>query len=95
MDSVFDALSHPIRREILEMLKAGSRSAGELADAFPVSKPTMSGHFAKLKAANLIHGEARGASVIYSLNLSLLEEVLLGFMRRVGTGQGGSDADGV
>ena len=38
------------------MLKAGSRSAGELADAFPVSKPTMSGHFAKLKAAGLIHG---------------------------------------
>jgi len=84
MDSVFDALSHPIRREILEMLKAGSRTAGELADAFPVSKPTMSGHFAKLKAASLIHGEQRGASVIYSLNLSVLEEVLLGFMRRVG-----------
>jgi DNA-binding transcriptional ArsR family regulator len=84
MVSVFDALSHPIRREILEMLKGGSRSAGELADAFPVSKPTMSGHFAKLKAAALIQGEQRGASVIYSLNLSVLEEVLLGFMRRVG-----------
>jgi len=84
MDSVFDALSHPIRREILEMLKGGSRSAGELADAFPVSKPTMSGHFAKLKAAGLIDGEQRGQSVIYSLNLSVLEEVLLGFMRRVG-----------
>jgi DNA-binding transcriptional ArsR family regulator len=83
MDSVFDALSHPIRREILERLKAGSRSAGELADAFPVSKPTMSGHFAKLKAAGLIHGEQRGQSVIYSLNLTVLEEVLLGFMRRV------------
>jgi ArsR family transcriptional regulator len=93
VDSVFDALSHPIRREILEMLKQGSRSAGALADAFPVSKPTMSGHFAKLKAAGLIHGEQRGASVIYSLNLSLLEEVLLGFMRRVGTGKTGSDAD--
>jgi DNA-binding transcriptional ArsR family regulator len=65
------------------MLKAGSRSAGEIADAFPVSKPTMSGHFAKLKAAGLIHGEQRGASVIYSLNLSVLEEVLLGFMQRV------------
>jgi len=84
MDSVFDALSHPIRREILEMLKGDTRSAGELADAFPVSKPTMSGHFAKLKAAGLIHGEQRGQSVIYNLNLSVLEEVLLGFMRRVG-----------
>ena len=84
MDSVFEALSHPIRREILEILKRGSRTAGELADAFPVSKPTMSGHFAKLKAANLIQSEQRGASLIYSLNLSVLEEVLLGFMRRVG-----------
>jgi len=84
MDSVFEALSHPIRREILEILKRGSRTAGELADAFPVSKPTMSAHFAKLKAANLIQSESRGASVVYSLNLSVLEEVLLGFMRRVG-----------
>ena len=88
MDSVFDALSHPIRREILEMLKRGSLSAGALAEAFPVSKPTMSGHFAKLKAANLIQSEQRGASLIYSLNLSVLEEVLLGFMRRVGAGRG-------
>jgi DNA-binding transcriptional ArsR family regulator len=84
MDSVFEALSHPTRREILEILKRGSRTAGELADAFPVSKPTMSAHFAKLKAANLIQAEQRGASVVYSLNLSVLEEVLLGFMRRVG-----------
>jgi DNA-binding transcriptional ArsR family regulator len=85
MDSVFEALSHPIRRAILEILKRGSRSAGELADAFPVSKPTMSAHFAKLKAANLIQSEQRGASLIYSLNLSVLEEVLLGFMTRVGS----------
>ena len=92
MDSVFDALSHPIRREILEMLKRGSRSAGELAEAFTVSKPTMSAHFAKLKAAGLIQGEQRGASVIYSLNLSVLEEVLLGFMRRVGAAKEGGDA---
>lgn len=85
MDSVFEALSHPTRREILEILKRGSRTAGELADAFPVSKPTMSAHFAKLKAANLIQSEQRGASLIYSLNLSVLEEVLLGFMTRVGS----------
>ena len=84
MDSVFEALSHPTRREILEILKRGSRTAGELADAFPVSKPTMSAHFAKLRAAKLIQSEQRGASVVYSLNLSVLEEVLLGFMRRVG-----------
>ena len=80
MMSVFDALSHPIRREVLEMLKDGGKSAGDLADRFPVSKPTMSGHFAKLKAAGLILGENRGGSIIYTLNMSTLEEALHGFM---------------
>lgn len=86
MDSVFDALSHPTRRKILEMLKSGAMSAGELADAFPVSRPTMSAHFAKLKAAELIQAENRGTSVLYSVNLSVLEEVLMGFMGRLDIG---------
>ena len=84
MNVVFEALAHPTRRAILEMLKKGSKTAGELADAFAVSKPTMSGHFAKLKEAGLIHSDQRGTTIIYSLNLSTLEEVLLGFMGRVG-----------
>ncbi|MCZ8369055.1 MAG: metalloregulator ArsR/SmtB family transcription factor [Porphyrobacter sp.] len=84
MSEVFDALSHPIRREVLELLKRGGMTAGELADRFPVSKPTMSGHFAKLKAAGLIRGENRAGSIVYTLNLSTLEEALLGFMGRVG-----------
>lgn len=88
MSEVFDALAHPIRREVLELLKRGGMSAGELADRFAVSKPTMSGHFAKLKAAGLIRGENRGGSIIYTLNLSTLEEALLGFMARVGVGVG-------
>lgn len=90
MDSVFDALSHPIRREILEMLKAGSRTAGELADAFPVSKPTMSGHFAKLKEAGLIQADQKGTTIYYSINMTVLEEVLMGFMNRMGTKDGES-----
>jgi DNA-binding transcriptional ArsR family regulator len=85
MNSVFEALAHPTRRAILEMLKTGSKSAGELAEAFEVSKPTMSGHFAKLKEAGLIQADQKGATIIYSLNLSVLEEVLLGFMGRIGT----------
>lgn len=88
MTEVFDALAHPIRREVLEMLKRGGMTAGEIADCFPVSKPTMSGHFAKLKAAGLIRGENRGGSITYTLNLSTLEEALLGFMGRVGIGTG-------
>ncbi len=91
MNSVFEALAHPTRREILEMLKGGSKTAGELADAFRVSKPTMSGHFSKLKEAGLIHSDQKGTTIIYSINLSMLEEVLLGFMGRmstVGEGEG-------
>ncbi|WP_375390698.1 metalloregulator ArsR/SmtB family transcription factor [uncultured Sphingomonas sp.] len=92
MDSVFDALAHPTRRRILELLKGGGMSAGALADAFDVSKPTMSGHFAKLKAAGLIQGESRGTTTIYTLNLSALESVMLAFMGRLGAGEGREDA---
>lgn len=84
MTGVFDALSHPIRRQVLEALKRGGMTAGELADLFTVSKPTMSGHFAKLKEAGLIRGDQRGGHVVYSLNMSTLEEALLGFMGRMG-----------
>jgi DNA-binding transcriptional ArsR family regulator len=84
MNVVFEALAHPIRREILEMLKAGSKTAGALAEAFQVSKPTMSGHFAKLKEAGLIQADQQGTTIFYSLNLSTLEEALLGFMGRIG-----------
>lgn len=84
MNNVFEALSHPTRRAILEMLKGGSRTAGELAGAFDVSKPTMSGHFSKLKEAGLIHADQRGTTILYSINMSVLEEALLSFMGRMG-----------
>ena len=93
MDSVFDALAHPTRRRILELLKGGGMSAGELADAFAVSKPTMSGHFAKLRAAGLIQAEQRGASIVYTLNLSALEEVMMAFMRRLRVGEADGTRD--
>lgn len=91
MNQLFEALAHPTRREILEMLKKGSMSAGAIAERFDVSKPTLSGHFAKLKDAGLIHADKNGTSIIYSLNLSLLEEMLLGFMGRMGIGPQGKD----
>jgi DNA-binding transcriptional ArsR family regulator len=84
MNGVFEALAHPTRRAILEMLKGGSKTAGELADAFEISKPTMSGHFAKLKQAGLIQADQRGTTIFYSINMSMLEEVMLGFMGRMG-----------
>lgn len=87
MDTVFDALAHPTRRRILELLKRGGMTAGALADAFAVSKPTMSSHFAKLKAAGLVQAEQRGSSIVYTLNLSALEEVVMGFMGRLHVGE--------
>ena len=91
MNILFEALAHPTRREILELLKQGSASAGDIAGHFDVSKPTMSVHFAKLRDAGLIHADRQGTSIIYSLNLSLLEEVLMGFMGRMGISPDGKE----
>jgi ArsR family transcriptional regulator, arsenate/arsenite/antimonite-responsive transcriptional repressor len=80
INAVFDALSHPVRRKILALLRAGPLSAGELAGHFDISKPTLSVHFAKLKDADLVTVERRGTSLIYHLNMSILEEALSGFL---------------
>jgi DNA-binding transcriptional ArsR family regulator len=61
-------------------------SAGDISAHFDVSKPTMSAHFAVLKAADLVHDERAGKSVIYHLKLSVLEEALLGFVESFGAG---------
>ncbi|NEX94450.1 autorepressor SdpR family transcription factor [Caulobacter sp. 17J65-9] len=86
MSHVFKALSDPTRRRVLLLLRKGPMSAGELADQFDVSKPTMSAHFAVLKEADLVHAEKAGKSVIYHLKLSVLEEALLGFAQSFGFG---------
>lgn len=93
MNRLFEALAHPTRRAILEMLKGGSMSAGAIAERFDVSKPTLSGHFAKLREAGLIQADRNGASITYSLNLSVLEEVLLGFVDRMGLARDGKGKD--
>jgi DNA-binding transcriptional ArsR family regulator len=86
MSKVFRALSDPTRRRVLQLLRHGPLSAGELSDQFGVSKPTMSAHFAVLKEADLVHVERSGKSVIYHLKLSVLEEALLGFVHSFGVG---------
>jgi len=78
--SVYKALADPTRRRVLQLLRERDMSAGELADHFDSSRPTLSRHFAILREAALIHGEKQGASIIYSLNVSVLEEALLGMM---------------
>lgn len=81
MSSVFKALSDPTRRQVLQLLRFGPMSAGDLSARFDVSKPTMSAHFAVLKEADLIHAEKAGKSVMYHLKLSVLEDALLGFVQ--------------
>jgi DNA-binding transcriptional ArsR family regulator len=83
--SVFDALAHPTRRRILELLRDREMTAGELAEHFDVSKPTLSGHFAKLRDADLILAIRDGTSIIYSLNLSVVEDALMGLLARLGS----------
>jgi DNA-binding transcriptional ArsR family regulator len=79
MSNVFKALSDPTRRRVLQLLQKRPMTAGELADEFDVSKPTMSAHFAVLVAADLIQAEKHGRSITYRLRMSVLEEALLGF----------------
>lgn len=86
MSKVFKALSDPTRRQVLQLLRKGPQSAGQLSDQFDVSKPTMSAHFAVLREADLVHAEKAGKSVIYHLKLSVLEDALLGFVHSFGTG---------
>lgn len=87
MSRVFKALSDPTRRQVLQLLRKGPLTAGELSDRFNVSKPTMSAHFAVLKEADLVHTVKAGKSVIYHLKLSVLEEALLGFIHSFGLGE--------
>src|SRR5215813_9733137 len=86
MSHVFRALSDPTRRRVLQLLRKGPMSAGELSDHFDVSRPTMSAHFAVLKEADLVHAEKDGKSVIYHLKLSVLEDALVGFANTFGLG---------
>jgi len=76
MSDVFAALAHPVRRKILKLLRDGPMSAGDLAAPFELAKPTLSGHFAVLKAADLVTAERKGTTIFYRLNMSVLEEAL-------------------
>jgi ArsR family transcriptional regulator len=73
--AVFKAISDPTRRQILKLLHDGSRTAGELAAEFQISKASMSHHFNVLKAADLIRSERRGQHILYSLDTTVFEDV--------------------
>ncbi|MBQ5885487.1 MAG: winged helix-turn-helix transcriptional regulator [Clostridia bacterium] len=71
------ALADPIRREILNMLKNGRLSAGEITDKFPVTGASISRHLSVLKDADLIRDTREGKFIFYELNTSVLEEAML------------------
>ena len=71
------ALADPIRREILNLLKGGRLSAGEIADHFPVTGASVSRHLSVLKEADLIRDTREGKFIFYELNASVLEEILI------------------
>ena len=84
INAVFKALSDPTRREILRLLSRGELTAGELASSFDMTKPSMSHHFAVLKEADLIFSRRDGQQIIYSLNTTVLEDVLLSLWDHLG-----------
>jgi len=85
VNRVFKALSDPTRRRVLQLLRQGPLSAGELSEHFAVTKPTMSAHFSVLQEAGLIEAEKTGRTVLYRLKMSVLEDALLGFVDTVGS----------
>ena len=87
MDRVFKALSDPSRRQVLQLLRQRPMTAGELADEFDPSKPTMSAHFRVLREAGLVDATKQGTTITYRLKLSVLEDALLGFAESFGLEQ--------
>jgi len=76
MNDVFRALSDPTRREILEMLRSGPRTSGEIADKFKTSWATISRHLSVLKDADLIIAERDGQHIVYELNTTVFQDVV-------------------
>lgn len=76
MNDVWNALADPSRRQMLSLLKKSDMNAGEIAEHFDMTKPSISHHLSILKQANLVTGKKSGQNVIYSLNISVFEEIL-------------------
>lgn len=77
LQKTMKALSDPVRREILNLLKNGRLSAGEISEHFPVTDAAVSRHLSVLKEAGLIRDTREGKYIYYNLNASVLEEILL------------------
>lgn len=76
MNALFKALNDPTRRAILELLREQPRTAGEIADHFQFSKPTISHHLDLLRQADLVSSDKQGQFVTYTLNMTVMDELL-------------------
>ncbi|MDQ3277414.1 MAG: autorepressor SdpR family transcription factor [Bacteroidota bacterium] len=81
MNLLFKALNDATRREILTLLKEGDKTAGEIADHFNISKPSISHHLDLLKQAGLVEAEKQGQFVLYSLNTTVVDEIAQWFIQ--------------
>jgi DNA-binding transcriptional ArsR family regulator len=86
MNDVFKALGHPARRQIVAMLREGPLSSGDIAEAFDMAWPTVTGHLTTLKEAGLVEAERVGTSIRYRLVISAAEEAIAFLLELVGTG---------
>ena len=77
LQETLKALSDPTRREILQMLRGGSKAAGEISEKFDITAAAISRHLSVLKDADLIRDQRDGKFIIYTLNTSVLEDVML------------------
>ena len=77
LQQTLKALADPTRREILNLLKSGTKSAGEIADRFDITAAAISRHLSVLKEADLIEDSREGKYIFYTLNASVLEEIML------------------
>jgi DNA-binding transcriptional ArsR family regulator len=86
VDDTIRALADPTRREILRMLRGGDLAAGEIAARFDMTAPTVSHHLSVLKEAGLVQAERNGRSVVYSIDTTVVQDVLGEMMRFFGKG---------
>ena len=75
MNNIFKALNDPTRRQILTLLKKGDMTAGDIADNFNISKPSISHHLDILKRADLVIDEKKGQFIYYTLNTTIVDDI--------------------
>ncbi|CAM5795607.1 MULTISPECIES: autorepressor SdpR family transcription factor [Brevibacillus] len=84
MNDTFKALADPTRRQIIRLLKERDMTAGEIADHFAMTKPSISHHLSSLKQAKLILDERQGQNIVYSLNTTVVQDVMGWFLEIIG-----------